>query len=211
MQTKKCKTCLISKELYMFSKAKSCIDGYNYNCKKCIALRNSNYYKTEKGLISKIYSGLKLKSKGRNHPNPSFNKEELKEWLYQNNFTLLYKNWVNSNYVTNLIPSVDRLNSTLPYTLDNIRLVTWKVNNTAAYSERLQGSRLTRQNRPVKQLTKEGVLIKEYPSIAKAARDTGFCRTNINYCLKGKRKLAHGFKWEYGKSLVKNVPTPRDK
>ncbi len=211
MERKECNTCAQCKILSEFSKAKSNTDGYSNRCKKCVSQRNMEYYRTEMGLIKRIYSNLKVKSRERNHDLPDFTYEELVTWIYIQNFKTIFKNWVDNNYIKDLIPSIDRLDSTIPYTLSNIRLVTWKINNEAAYSERVEGRRLTRQNRPVQQITEEGTFIHEYPSISKAARDNNFCRTNINPCLKGIRPLAHGFRWEYGNNSVPDIPTSRDK
>ena len=207
---KKCKSCRELKELSFFTKAKSNVDGYQNTCKPCVVIRNNNYYKTEKGFIKKAYSNLFKNSKDRNHVMPDFSLDVFKTWSINNNFKTLFKVWKDSNYLKDLKPSVDRLDSTKPYTLINMRLCTWKENNEAAYLERREGTRITRQNRIVIQKDVEGNFINQFPSISKASRDTNICRVRINKCVKNKCDLAGGFKWEYSQDQPKNIPNPRD-
>lgn len=56
-------------------------------------------------------------------------------------------------------------------------------------------------NKPIIQYTKEGIFIKEYPSIKNADECTGVKRNNIYSVLSEKTKLAGGFIWKY-KSLT---------
>ena len=81
MEHKKCNTCTECKILSEFSKAKSNTDGYSNICKKCVSQRNKEYYQTEIGLLKKIYSNLKAKSRARNHDLPNFTYEELDKWI----------------------------------------------------------------------------------------------------------------------------------
>jgi hypothetical protein len=50
---------------------------------------------------------------------------------------------------------------------------------------------------PIKQLTKDGVLVREYYGIHEAGRQTNIDYRNIHLVLTGKRKTAGGFKWIY--------------
>jgi group I intron endonuclease len=56
-------------------------------------------------------------------------------------------------------------------------------------------------SKPIIQYTKEGVLVKEYSSIAEADHTSGVKKSNIQHVLSGKHKLAGGFIWKY-KSLT---------
>ena len=47
------------------------------------------------------------------------------------------------------------------------------------------------------QFTKDGTLIKEWPSAKEAKRQLGIPQSNICNCLKGRRKSAGGFVWRY--------------
>ena len=47
------------------------------------------------------------------------------------------------------------------------------------------------------QCTKDGELVKEWPSACEAERQLGIFQSNICLCLKGRLKLAGGFVWRY--------------
>lgn len=50
---------------------------------------------------------------------------------------------------------------------------------------------------PIIQFSKDGILIKEWPSTNEAERRLGISQSSICHCLKGRRKLAGGFIWRY--------------
>ena len=50
---------------------------------------------------------------------------------------------------------------------------------------------------PILQFTKDGTLIKEWPSAHEAGRKLGFLPSTICNCLKGRYKSAGGFVWRY--------------
>ena len=50
---------------------------------------------------------------------------------------------------------------------------------------------------PIIQFSKDGTLIKEWPSAKEAERQLGILPSNICNCLKGRRKSAGGFVWRY--------------
>lgn len=52
-------------------------------------------------------------------------------------------------------------------------------------------------SKPVKQFTKDGIFIAEYPSASEAARILNIFATNITACCKGKAKSYNGFIWRY--------------
>lgn len=192
-----CKNCSITKSITEYSLAHSTKDGYSHQCKMCKAQHSRNYYKTLAGVISGIYNCQLQSSRTRLHPAPTYSKQELTTWLYSQNVEILFNNWVSSNHNTNLRPSVDRIDSTRPYSFDNIRLVTWKENNSAAAEERKTCKHVTKQNKKIEQLTLDGLHVETYLSQAHAARTTGFCRTNINHTCQGHREAAHGFLWRH--------------
>lgn len=70
------------------------------------------------------------------------------------------------------------------------------------YGTRGLRSGLARFNHPLRskkilQLNKNGVIIKEWCSIAEAYRKNKICRPNIVKCLKGLRSHAGGYQWKY--------------
>ena len=54
-----------------------------------------------------------------------------------------------------------------------------------------------KRSRPVKQYTMSGELVKEYPSMHEARRQTGFAEANIHKAIHGKYTHAYGYRWEY--------------
>lgn len=51
--------------------------------------------------------------------------------------------------------------------------------------------------RPVKQQTRDGMLIKQWNNISEIVRELNVCHSAIAECCKGIRKTAYGFKWEF--------------
>ena len=57
-----------------------------------------------------------------------------------------------------------------------------------------------KQSIPIFQFSKDGTLIKEWPSTKEAERQLGIPQSNICSCLKGHLKSAGGFVWRYASS-----------
>ena len=53
---------------------------------------------------------------------------------------------------------------------------------------------------PILQFTKDGELVKEWPSAREAERQLKISQSSICQCLKGYRKSAGGFVWRYASS-----------
>lgn len=72
-----------------------------------------------------------------------------------------------------------------------------------SYGELLRQKRLKRRNNerstPVRQLTMDGTIVAEFPSMHEARRQTGFGEANIHRAVHGVYKHAYGYKWEYAK------------
>ena len=69
--------------------------------------------------------------------------------------------------------------------------------NTTININKHQEIMTKRLGKPIIQYDKEGIIIKEYPSIAEADRSTGVKHSNIKNVLYGKTKTAGGFVWKY--------------
>jgi len=188
-KTKKCSRC---------EKIKNQNEFYNKEsrCKQCRSEIWKEKQHTIDGFLTKIYYNQKVSSLHRNHPKPKYSKLELIEWvLSQPNFNELYNNWVKSGYKSKLKPSIDRLNDNYGYDFDNIRLVTWEINNKKSHLMRMRG--IDNYNlKPVLQYTKQGLFLKEYYSYAQASRETGICKTSISAACRGVIKTAGGYKWK---------------
>jgi len=93
------------------------------------------YRRTYKGLSVRIYGGIKKRSR-RNGWSVPFTKQEFDTWLFaQPEYLVLHTQWVDYCYYKWLVPSVNRIDSTKGYTLDNIQLMTWKENSDKGRTE----------------------------------------------------------------------------
>lgn len=196
---KKCKRCHEEKYLDEFSASPANKDGHINTCKSCRVIEVREYYQTPKGRMGYIYHGQIRSSKDRKHSAPEYTKAQLYSWAKENGLSELMNLWSASGFNKELAPSVDRLDPYKPYTLSNIRLVAWKDNNDKAYEDRKACRHITKQNRRVRQLNRDGSFVAEYGSIANASRSTGITRININDVCRKKPhcKSAGGFLWEY--------------
>lgn len=159
--------------------------------------RTLKYVRTKKGVVTKIYSGQSRSSKVRGDLSQNYSKEEFKGWLFsQKNWDGLYNNWVESGYQKDLKPSVDRKDDYLPYTLNNIQLMTWKENRMKYYRDAKNGKN-NKQNKVVIQYDLDGNAIKEYYSASQASRELGINVSHIGEVCRGGRKTSGGFKWKY--------------
>lgn len=167
------------------------------NCKKCSDTKEINYRRTIKGLILGIYRSQVGSSKKRGHKPPSYSKEYLLKWVQlQPNFEKLYNNWVESGYKKDLKPSVNRLKDNIPYTHDNIELVTWKENKEDQYNKSKNGE-IGNELKPIIKYSTEGIQIKEFTSINEAVRETGLAQGNLWKVLNGIGKTLGGYIWKY--------------
>lgn len=198
MTEKTCKKCNENKPMEMFSIGTGCKDGRQGTCKSCVVIRNTLYWRTPEGRISKMYATQRTSSKARGHINPTYSKHVLFDWAMANGYAQLHSEWVASGYEKDLCPSVDRLDTTKGYSLSNIRLVTWKENNDAQYESRKIGGVGTKQVKGVNQYNLDGSLVATHHSVAAAARASGVQRTNINaQCSGYKSGPVGGFNWAY--------------
>jgi len=129
MENKTCSKCSLEKnesEFNLYSSKNPILKSY---CKVCQKEYDEYYARTPHGLITSLYKSLKSSSKTRKHAPPAFSKVDFTEWLYKNNYSEIYKEWVMSNYDRDKRPSVDRLRDDLSYFFDNMRLITWKEND----------------------------------------------------------------------------------
>lgn len=166
-----CIQCNENKPFSAFVPKSSGKDGYEIRCRKC---RSIKYNKSTPELLSKkIYRSQVNNSKLRNHPLPLYSLTELTTWLLSNpKFNQMYSTWVASGYAKDLAPSIDRIDDSLPYSLNNIQLMIWKENRNKGAKSKKYGD-IQVNHKPVEAYTKDGILHKRYISIAEAMRDMG--------------------------------------
>lgn len=156
---KMCKTCKITKSLNAFPKHPECLDGHKGVCKVCTYEQQKNrtklngnlacktYSKTVKGYLVRTYVNMRgritglLKKKAHLYEGKELlNKESFYEWsLSSPDFKRLLQEYEASGYDLKLAPSIDRIDSTGGYTLDNIRWVTHSENSRLGAISRNSG------------------------------------------------------------------------
>lgn len=82
---------------------------------------------------------------------------------------------------------------------ENLEWITHKENTNYGTTQERRSAKIRNNERstPIRQKTLDGELVKEYPSIGEAFRQTGYRQGNIHKCLKGTYSHAYGYKWEY--------------
>lgn len=196
-----CSLCTKLKNIDSFPRNKNNKDGLNSWCYECYKKKASSYSRTKSGVISKIYGHQKDNSVKRNHIPPCYSFNELREWCYaQEIFHEIYDSWVLNNFDSNLKPSIDRRDDYLPYSFENIRIITWDENNKKANRDRVNGIN-NKNSLAILQFTLDNVFIAEYHSSKDAERKTDINHRHIlNVCKKKPKYItAGGYKWEYKK------------
>jgi len=194
---KDCRKCLSSKNVDEFGKNKDGKLGLHSNCLECQRISAKKYRRTKGGLLVGLYKGMKSASKKRNHPLPSFTKEDFILWVERDdNFDKLYSDWVVSDFNKNKKPSIDRKDNYKPYSFSNIQLTIWVLNSKSFDEDRKDG-RYLYSNKPVLQYDLNKKLIKEHYSISSAGREIMVSTSQIIKVCKKKGKTAGGFIWEY--------------
>jgi len=180
-----------------FVKDKSRISGHKNICKKCHSHNQTAKSRTKHGLVTRIHSAQRSRSRKRQHPMPNYTVKELRDWLFPKKlFHVLFAEWEESKYDRELAPSLDRKDDYLPYTFGNIQLTTWGKNKKRAYDDRRQGrSKNGECCIRVIQYTANGEFISEYVSYCEAERQTGVHNGNIALCVKRRIPSAGGFIW----------------
>ncbi len=201
--SKRCTKCKEVKPVSEFSPHPKTKDKLNIYCKPCAVLKVKLHRQTRAGLSYGILADQRKNSKRRGYAPPNYSLIEFRLWLFsQVNFDDLYANWESSGHDTNLRPSCDRLDNYKPYTLGNLRLTTWEINQAAAYSDMRNGIN-TKTSKGVVQLSLEGKFIAEFPSMSSAERGTPARASKICLVCKGSRKSAGGFNWMLAKEYYK--------
>lgn len=195
LECNKCKSMLHNSEFTKSKKDKTY--GLTYECKHCRNIDKKAYYLTKKGVMQTIWDSQKLSSKKRKMEYPLYEKDDFIKWLdLQEEFHLLYAQWVESNYESHNKPSVDRLNNFKPYSFDNIRVRSWGENKTLGHKENMKANSPNIRYTPVYQL-KCGEIVAEYITLSEAERITGIPHPNIWKVCNGQRHTAGGYGWKY--------------
>lgn len=191
---KHCARCNVTKPKTDFSRGKS-------TCRPCTSLVTREYQRTSRGLVRKIYNNQLMTTNKMGRAAPSYSREELEEWMYAQGYAQLYAAWVASDYDKWLSPSIDRLDNTKSYALDNIRLITWRQNLDAQKAQNVSGEYLHTGSKEVMQYTLEGVYVTTHASLRTATRALGVARGTSNISAvcdrKPKFRTAFGYVWRW--------------
>lgn len=207
MEIRKCTGCNLVKPISEYHKK---LDSFDTKCNTCISERDklsyiknkarvkeraSEYHKTKIGLIVSIHSNQKSSSIQRGHEMPLYSRIELSDWmLSKDEFHVMFKEWEDSGFNSELTPSIDRINDYLGYSFENIRITTWKLNRDRAHSDRKNGINKKGSASIVAIHTKTNIK-SEYPSMRFAERILGINHTLISKCCMGIYSQAGGYKF----------------
>lgn len=138
---KRCNSCGEEKEISLFVKIKSNKTGYGGRCKVCSNwhqkerrrvtgdVDTKKYEKTFNGYLVRTYRNMTSRVKGVQKKKAHLyqgleilDKESFYRWAKSNTeYQRLYEEWTASGHEYRLAPSIDRVDSSLGYTLGNIR------------------------------------------------------------------------------------------
>jgi hypothetical protein len=189
--TKICTKCGKTKNNSEFHRDISRKDLLFPQCKIC----KQESTRSEVSHLKSVYGGQKKSSKNRRMAAPNYTFERLNEWANKNGYYALWCQWNWSGFERQYSPSPDRIDDYKSYTLDNLRLITFRDNCKKAYSDQRNGIN-NKNSKPIRQLL-NGEEISKFYSLAQAERETGVGHSHISRCCTGKRKTAGGFMWEH--------------
>lgn len=150
MELKYCKYCDQEKEISAFVKSKdNKTTGYGGRCKQCANtkqqesrllsgdINTKRYEKTFNGYLMRTYRNMKSRVKGvlkkKAHLYEGLeilDKEVFYTWSKSNeDYIKLHKEWTDSGYEARLVPSIDRVDSSKGYVLENMRWITHSENS----------------------------------------------------------------------------------
>ena len=121
--------------------------------------------------------------------------------MYKNGYKEFYDKWVASGYKKNLKPSVDRLDDFKGYSLDNIKLGTWKDNKKHQVKDILNGTGTSgKKCKKVLCFDVKMNLIATYVSYSSARRIVGYV---FEKRLKSHTPDRNGYIWYYEEDYLK--------
>ena len=193
---KKCPCCNEEFDLSMFYSVKLRGGRKTGACKKCHSERSKVYRRSEHGKINDMYNHQRKRSKKNKWGGPMYSFDEFKDWVLKNdNWSVIYSDWVKSGYDVNKAPSIDRIDDYDIYRFENIRLVTWDENNKSHHADRRNGIN-NKINKSVLMYSKDGEYIREFHSLAAASRFVGVYYSKISASIKRGGTCA-GYVWEF--------------
>lgn len=159
--------------------------------------RAKEFGRSLSGKLYFIYMAQIVKSKNVGFPPPAYTFDQLKKrYLTDPLYLKLHAAWVASGYNKQLAPSMDRTDSTKPYTFKNTQIMTWAENRAKQSKIDIHNSHDT----PVAALIADTV-VKIFSSQREAINETG--ALNIVKCLKDERTTSGGYEWKSLRGITK--------
>ena len=162
-----CSKCNIDKGSSHFYKKQKTI------CKTCFLKGNRERERSKEGFIKRLYHNQISGCRRRNHNRPEYTVEELQDFMYSNGYIDLHTSWTDSGYDMDIAPSIDRIDNTKTYALDNITLMTWGENNAKGNLEHRQKIKVVYDN---------GHKI-VFDSVMEAVKKIGITQTTMHKCI----------------------------
>ena len=137
--------------------------------------------------MAKKHDGMMQRVKGKNKiaktsvGKPIISKKDFVEWgINEVSFNALFDAWIESGYQIRLIPSIDRVNPCLGYTLDNMQFITYGINSK---KDRVREFIL---------VSPDGVIVRG-KNVAEFCRSNGLNRGNVSSLLNGNALSVKGW------------------
>lgn len=164
---------------------------------------NWRYLRSKNGWMNIRFCNLKSAHKRRGFK-LNFTKSDFIEWLYKNRerFNYLFSAWEKNNWDVNYTPSVNRLDDTKGYSLDNLELLTWRRNNELGHKGIWK---LVQERKPV--ILKKLDVEKAFVSSTEAAKFLGVSKTSLSDASKNLSRRCKG--WMVIKLIPATTKKPR--
>ncbi len=147
--------------------------------------------------ISRTYSSMKSRSKRSGNPMPTFSKDELHKWLYDNNLQAKWISYLESGCNQDKRPSVDRIDDYGIYEFSNMQLITWKENNVKGVNSKKHHSGCINawNKKPI--IASNNIETLYFDSVTECAKYLNVLISSVSRVLSGKRKSIKRFKIKY--------------
>jgi hypothetical protein len=155
------------------------------------------------GWFNVHWSSMNQRQRGKFGKDLEFDRWDFEKWIIDNNFKKFYElffKWANSGYITDLCPSIDRINCYEEYNYTNIQLITWLENKEKGWTEKKEMAISAMNDMTKKAVIKlniQGEYLDRYESLSEAGRKNDMSTGDICNCCQGKRKTAKGYRWIY--------------
>ena len=159
--------------------------------------RNQKYKSSLNGFATTAISRQIASSTRRGHTKPTYSKDELIEWLSDNNFNTISQSWIDSGFEKDMCPSIDRLDNSIGYNINNIELVTWLENKKRSYEYYRHHGTGVIQSKPVEKYSLNNEYIETYYSLSEAARKVNGQKQAIKLVCGDFSRTAYNFKWKF--------------